>query len=138
MLDNIDPAPAAQLERILDFSKTALIYTSKSGSTPETAANFIYFYKQYKEAGGDERDIVIICDKKENGKKFAQKFQGFFNSTHIGIWPEIARTIPHQVACHHHPGQFLCSHPDIWIGFIILKLNIVLWTILFDQVAFQD
>jgi glucose-6-phosphate isomerase len=67
VLDNIDPAPAAQLERILDFSKTALIYTSKSGSTPETAANFIYFYKQYKEAGGDERDIVIICDKKENG-----------------------------------------------------------------------
>lgn len=34
VLDNIDPAPAAQLERILDFSKTALIYTSKSGSTP--------------------------------------------------------------------------------------------------------
>ncbi|HBG22276.1 MAG TPA: glucose-6-phosphate isomerase [Peptococcaceae bacterium] len=67
VLDNIDPAPAAQLERILDFSKTALIYISKSGSTPETAANFIYFYKKYKEAGGDDGDIVIICDEKENG-----------------------------------------------------------------------
>lgn len=67
VLDNIDPAPAAQLERILDFRKTALVYTSKSGSTPETAANFIYFYKRYKEAGGDDRDIVIICDAKDNG-----------------------------------------------------------------------
>jgi glucose-6-phosphate isomerase len=67
VLDNIDPAPAAQLERLLDFRKTALIYTSKSGSTPETAANFIYFYNKYKEAGGDDRDIVIICDAKDNG-----------------------------------------------------------------------
>lgn len=67
VLDNIDPAPAAQLERILDFSKTALIYTSKSGATPETAANFIYFYQKYKKAGGADEDIVIICDKKENG-----------------------------------------------------------------------
>ena len=30
VLDNIDPAPAAQLERLLDFRKTALVYTSKS------------------------------------------------------------------------------------------------------------
>ena len=67
VLDNIDPAPAAQLEWILDFSKTALIYTSKSGATPETAANFIYFYQKYKKAGGADEDIVIICDKKENG-----------------------------------------------------------------------
>jgi glucose-6-phosphate isomerase len=67
VLDNIDPAPAAQLERLLDFRKTALVYTSKSGATPETAANFIYFYKKYKEAGGEERDIVIICDAQDNG-----------------------------------------------------------------------
>ncbi|NLN20566.1 MAG: glucose-6-phosphate isomerase [Syntrophomonadaceae bacterium] len=67
ILDNIDPATISQLERILDFRKTALIYTSKSGSTAETAANFIYFYNKYKEAGGDERDIVIICDPGDNG-----------------------------------------------------------------------
>ena len=67
VLDNIDPAAAAQMERVLDFRKTALVYTSKSGSTPETAANFIYFYKKYKEAGGDDRDVVIICDDKDNG-----------------------------------------------------------------------
>lgn len=67
VLDNIDPAVAAQLERILDFGKTALVYTSKSGATPETAANFIYFYQKYREAGGDDRDIVIICDPGDNG-----------------------------------------------------------------------
>lgn len=67
VLDNIDPAPAAQLEGLLDLKKTALIYTSKSGATPETAANFIYFYKKYQEAGGADSDIVIICDPGDNG-----------------------------------------------------------------------
>ncbi len=67
IVDNIDPAPVVQLERILDFGKTALVYTSKSGSTPETAANFIYFYKKYKEAGGDPGDLVFICDDLDNG-----------------------------------------------------------------------
>jgi glucose-6-phosphate isomerase len=67
VLDNIDPAPAAQLEGLLDLKKTALVYTSKSGSTPETAANFIYFYRKYQKAGGSDRDIVIICDPGDNG-----------------------------------------------------------------------
>ncbi|KJS14542.1 MAG: glucose-6-phosphate isomerase [Peptococcaceae bacterium BRH_c4b] len=67
VLDNIDPLLVAKLEQIIDLKKTALIYTSKSGSTPETAAQFIYFYKKYKEAGGNVRDIVIICDAADNG-----------------------------------------------------------------------
>lgn len=67
ILDNIDPFLVAGLEKLLDFKKTALVYISKSGSTPETAAQFIYFYKKYKEAGGDLKDIVIICDEKDNG-----------------------------------------------------------------------
>ncbi|GBF35527.1 glucose-6-phosphate isomerase [Desulfocucumis palustris] len=67
ILDNLDPLLVAKLENIIDIKKTALIYTSKSGSTPETAAQFIYFYKKYREAGGDVKDIVIICDKADNG-----------------------------------------------------------------------
>ena len=67
VLDNPDPAVAGKLGELLDFSKTALIYTSKSGSTPETAAGFIHFFKMYKEAGGDQQDVVIICDRRENG-----------------------------------------------------------------------
>ncbi|MGQ9823974.1 MAG: glucose-6-phosphate isomerase [Desulfotomaculales bacterium] len=67
VLDNIDPAVVAKLGELLDFSRTALIYTSKSGSTPETAAGFLHFYRLYREAGGDPRDLVIICDRAENG-----------------------------------------------------------------------
>ena len=67
VIDNVDPVLANQLGMLLDFKKTALIYISKSGSTPEPAANFIYFYKKYKEACGFVKDIVIICDPGDNG-----------------------------------------------------------------------
>lgn len=67
VLDNVDPVVAEQLAALLDFRKTALVYISKSGSTPEPAANFIYFIKKYKDAEGDPGDIVVICDKKDNG-----------------------------------------------------------------------
>lgn len=67
ILDNIDPVLVAKLDNLLDYKKTALVYISKSGSTPETAAQFIYFYKKYKDAGGHLGDIVIICDDKDNG-----------------------------------------------------------------------
>lgn len=67
ILDNIDPIPVNYLERFLDFKETALIYISKSGSTPESAANFIHFYKKYIDAGGNPNDIVIICDPGDNG-----------------------------------------------------------------------
>jgi glucose-6-phosphate isomerase len=67
VLDNLDPVVSKKLTELLDFKKTVLIYVSKSGSTPETAASFIHFYKIYKEAGGNLEDIVIICDHRDNG-----------------------------------------------------------------------
>lgn len=67
ILDNIDPALVRKVDELADMRKTALVYTSKSGSTPETAAQFIYFYNKYKEAGGNPKDIVIICDPGDNG-----------------------------------------------------------------------
>lgn len=67
VLDNLDPVVVKKLGELLDFSRTALIYTSKSGSTPETAACFIHFYRTYREAGGNPEDLVIICDRRENG-----------------------------------------------------------------------
>lgn len=67
ILDNIDPLLVEKLEKLIDLKKTAVIYTSKSGSTPETAALFIHFYKKYREAGGNEKDIVIVCDPGDNG-----------------------------------------------------------------------
>ncbi|HLP48557.1 MAG TPA: glucose-6-phosphate isomerase, partial [Candidatus Kapabacteria bacterium] len=38
VLDNVDPIPVNYLERFLNIKETALIYISKSGSTPEPAA----------------------------------------------------------------------------------------------------
>jgi glucose-6-phosphate isomerase len=67
VLDNADPVLASHLGELLDFKRTALIYISKSGSTPESAANFIYFYKKYRKVGGIAKDIVIICDPVDNG-----------------------------------------------------------------------
>ncbi|NLV17836.1 MAG: glucose-6-phosphate isomerase [Syntrophomonadaceae bacterium] len=66
-LDNLDPALVDGLEKVLDLRETALIYISKSGSTAESAANFMYFFDKYREAGGDPRDVVFICDRLDNG-----------------------------------------------------------------------
>ncbi|TYO94846.1 glucose-6-phosphate isomerase [Desulfallas thermosapovorans] len=67
ILDNLDPVLVNKAVGVIDMARTAIIYTSKSGSTPETAAQFIYFYNRYKEAGGRLEDIVIICDPGDNG-----------------------------------------------------------------------
>jgi len=67
ILDNLDPVLITKALDVIDIRKTAIIYTSKSGSTPETAAQFIFFYNQYKAAGGQLEDIVIICDPGDNG-----------------------------------------------------------------------
>lgn len=67
VLDNIDPELTQKVIDLVDMKKTALIYTSKSGSTPETAAQFIYFYNKYKSAGGNIKDIIICCDPGDNG-----------------------------------------------------------------------
>ena len=76
VLDNLDPALISQALAVVDISRTAVIYTSKSGSTPETAAQFIFFYQQYQAAGGSLEDIVIICDPGDNGiNHIAQKLK---------------------------------------------------------------
>ncbi|KAF1086133.1 Glucose-6-phosphate isomerase [Sporotomaculum syntrophicum] len=67
ILDNLDPVLITKVLGVINIAKTAIIYTSKSGSTPETAAQFIFFYDQYKAAGGRKEDIVIICDSGDNG-----------------------------------------------------------------------
>jgi glucose-6-phosphate isomerase len=66
VLDNIDPVPAKQVEELLDLKKTVIIYISKSGSTPEPAANFVHFYNKYLCSGGSKEDIIIICDPGNN------------------------------------------------------------------------
>lgn len=67
ILDNIDSAAFRELQELLDFRETALVYVSKSGSTPETAAAFLFFFDLYIRAGGRREDVVMICDPAENG-----------------------------------------------------------------------
>ncbi|MGO0121964.1 glucose-6-phosphate isomerase [Desulfothermobacter acidiphilus] len=65
--DNISPRLVRELSDSLNWKRTGLIYISKSGSTPETAANFLHFYQLYLGAGGRPSDIVFICDPGDNG-----------------------------------------------------------------------
>jgi glucose-6-phosphate isomerase len=67
VVDNIDPVIAAQLTDRLDFKMTTIIYISKSGSTPESAANFIHFFDRCSHAGSDPADMTFICDPGDNG-----------------------------------------------------------------------
>ncbi|TEB04335.1 Glucose-6-phosphate isomerase [Pelotomaculum schinkii] len=76
ILDNIDPVLVKYYEDVIDIGKTLIIYVSKSGSTPETAALFIHFYHRFKEAGGDTADIVICCDPGDNGINHIAKSLG--------------------------------------------------------------
>lgn len=43
VLDNIDPVLLSELEEIIDLKRTLFIVVTKSGSTPETLAQFLYF-----------------------------------------------------------------------------------------------
>lgn len=76
ILDNIDPVLVKYYEEVIDMGKTLIMYVSKSGSTPETAALFIHFYHRLKEAGGDPADIVICCDPGDNGINHIAKSLG--------------------------------------------------------------
>lgn len=49
ILDNIDPVLVKYYEEAINTGKTLIIYVSKSGSTPETAALFLHFFNRFKK-----------------------------------------------------------------------------------------
>lgn len=67
VVDNADPTIAADLLAGLDLERTLLVYISKSGATPEPAANFLVFLEAYLRQGGSPSNVVIICDRADNG-----------------------------------------------------------------------
>jgi len=67
VVDNVDPAVTQALVSSLDFGKVLLIYISKSGSTPEPAANFLVFFDRLVAAGAAVEDTVVVCDPGDNG-----------------------------------------------------------------------
>ena len=68
MADNVDPSEDRAIWDLVDPESTAVVVVSKSGSTAETAANFLFFWEKLKdalgEAGARER-VVVITDKEQ-------------------------------------------------------------------------
>jgi glucose-6-phosphate isomerase len=63
VLDNIDPDLLADFEQTIDLSKTLFVVISKSGATPETQAQFLYFQKKMAARLADwHRNFVFVTD----------------------------------------------------------------------------
>lgn len=63
VLDNIDPVLMQEILDILDLSKTLVIVVTKSGSTPETLAQYFYFENLFTQARlKPGRHFVFVTD----------------------------------------------------------------------------
>lgn len=64
-LDNIDPEFVQGVEDVIDVKKTVFFVITKSGTTPETLAQFSYFWKKVSDAVGAKRvheHFVFVTD----------------------------------------------------------------------------
>lgn len=77
MADNVDPEENKSIWDNVDPQNTALIVVSKSGTTAETMANFLFFWNKLKERLGAEeaakRTVVITDPEKGVLRAFAQE-----------------------------------------------------------------
>lgn len=75
VLDNIDPVLLSEFEATVDLSKTLFIVITKSGTTPETMSQFLYFQKRVEQTHDDwQENFVFVTDaKKGNLREFAKK-----------------------------------------------------------------
>ncbi|WP_024821901.1 MULTISPECIES: glucose-6-phosphate isomerase [Aminobacterium] len=67
--DNVDSLENMTMWKCVDPKRTALIVASKSGSTAETMANFLFSWERLERAVGKEeaaRQTVVITDLKES------------------------------------------------------------------------
>jgi glucose-6-phosphate isomerase len=61
--NNVDPASVHDLDRIIELPETMFLVISKSGTTTETMAAFMYFYERVKAAGLDpSRHFTAVTD----------------------------------------------------------------------------
>jgi glucose-6-phosphate isomerase len=69
MADNVDPADGRAVWDLIDPENTAVVVVSKSGSTAETAANFLFFWEKLRDALGSAgaRERVVVVTDKEKG-----------------------------------------------------------------------
>ena len=74
--DNADPEKTSAILDMIDPSRTAFIVASKSGSTAETMANFIFFLDALGKYGVKDpsRNILVVTDKKKGAlRSFASE-----------------------------------------------------------------
>lgn len=69
MADNVDPADNRMIWDLIDPENTVFAVISKSGSTAETMANFLFFWGRLKEELGPEKaaDRVVVITDEEKG-----------------------------------------------------------------------
>ena len=61
--NNADPSSLERLAEIIDLDKTMFVVISKSGTTTETMASFLYFYNLYYKKGLPiEKHFTVITD----------------------------------------------------------------------------
>ncbi len=66
VLDNIDPLLLAEQLEVLNLERTLFLVVSKSGSTPETIAQYLYFRQQCEQKKFPAKEhFVFITDPKE-------------------------------------------------------------------------
>jgi glucose-6-phosphate isomerase len=66
VLDNIDPVLLSEFEHKVELKKTLFVVVTKSGGTPETMAQFLYFKKRVEQAKLPlEEHFVFITDPKK-------------------------------------------------------------------------
>lgn len=66
--DNADPAGTKSIWQMVDPARTALVVVSKSGSTAETMANFLWLWEALKGALGERealKHLLVVTDPKE-------------------------------------------------------------------------
>lgn len=80
VLDNVDPELIAGLDRILPLPKTLFVVISKSGATPETIAQYLYYSEKMKKAvhGKSFREhFVIVTDANKGYLREEVSAQGY-------------------------------------------------------------
>ena len=68
MADNVDPADSRMIWNLTDPASTVFTVISKSGSTAETMANFLFFWDLLKSELGPEKaaeQVVVITDEEK-------------------------------------------------------------------------
>ncbi|MEK7085828.1 MAG: glucose-6-phosphate isomerase [Patescibacteria group bacterium] len=65
ILDNIDPTLLTELEEVIDYKKTLFIVITKSGTTPETITQYLYFRSKINTKKLDpKKHFIFITDPK--------------------------------------------------------------------------